>query len=189
MKKMFIKLAMLIILVGSTGGKANIVPVNASYLVQDGIEYYIQTDKTFYNLGEEVEILFRVTNLRDEDVKIYCSQASELNLMVQRNGETVWTLFHGGVGYSPGVSLSPGEFEMLPVFNWDMKDDGGKPLEPGTYDVLGVMYNHGWNYYYHGNYSPTEIGVGMNIVPEPSSIVLFVAGAAVLNCWGKRKTQ
>jgi hypothetical protein len=45
--------------------------VNSNSIIQDDIEYYIQTDKSVYNLGEDVEMLYRVTNLRSEDVEFY----------------------------------------------------------------------------------------------------------------------
>ena len=42
-------------------------PVNSNSIIKDNIEYYIQTDKSVYKLGEKVEMLYRVTNKRGEE--------------------------------------------------------------------------------------------------------------------------
>jgi len=52
--------------------------VDSNSIVEYGIEYYIQTDKSVYNLGESVEMLYRVTNVTDGNVKIGCALFPEL---------------------------------------------------------------------------------------------------------------
>jgi hypothetical protein len=155
-------------------------PVNSNSIIEDGIEYYIQTDKAAYDLGENVEMLFRVTNLRDEDVTIPCSRTGEFNLLAEKNGEAIWALAHWFLWYSPGVELSAGESTHLPPYNWDMKDDLGNLIEPGAYNVIGVMYNEPWNYAHGGTYSLTEVPVPITIIPEPNSMALFVACLSIL---------
>jgi hypothetical protein len=48
----------------------NATPVNWNAIEVNDIEYYIQTDKSVYELGEDVDFLYRVTNLRDEEWRI-----------------------------------------------------------------------------------------------------------------------
>jgi len=154
--------------------------VNSNSIIQDGIEYYLQTDKFVYNLGEDVEMLFRVTNLRDEDVLIGCSRKGEFNLWVQKDSETIWARSHWFAWFSPGVELSAGE--SIDVSHiWNMVDDTGSLIEPGDYSIVGVMYNEPWNYYYnHRGYIITHVGVPMSIIPEPGSLSLFIVGIPIL---------
>ena len=79
-------------------------PVNFNTVEIDDIEYYIQTDKSVYNLTENVEILFRVTNLRDEEWTFnYMPPVLDV-LVASKQGETsdtVWFsswdgTWHGG---------------------------------------------------------------------------------------------
>ncbi len=43
-------------------GSAKATLINSNTVVEDEIEYYVQTDKSVYDLGEDVEILYRITN-------------------------------------------------------------------------------------------------------------------------------
>ncbi|GAF78502.1 unnamed protein product, partial [marine sediment metagenome] len=139
-------------------------PVNSNSIVKDGIEYYMQTDKFIYNLGEEVEMLYRVTNLRDEEVLIGCSRSPEFNLLVQKDEETIWMKVQGWYWFSPGITLSGGEYTDL-SHGWDMKDGDGNLVEPGVYNVVGVMYNEPWNYDNSGSPTVTEVAVPITIIP------------------------
>lgn len=51
-------------------GCARATLVNSNSVVEDGVEYYIQTDKSVYDLGENVQILYRVTNVSENPVDI-----------------------------------------------------------------------------------------------------------------------
>jgi hypothetical protein len=139
-------------------------PVNANSIVDVGIQYYVQTDKNVYHLGESVEMLFRITNLTDEDVLIGCSQSPEFNLWVQKDGETIWMKVNGWYQFSPGITLPAGEFEEI-TYSWDMKDHNDDSVEPAIYDVVGVIYNQPWNYVNHGSYTITEVAVPITIIP------------------------
>ena len=152
-------------------------PVNSNSIVEYGIEYYIQTDKAVYHLGENVEMLFRVTNLRDEDVGIGCSRSPEFNFKVEQCAgpglcAPVWILYQGWFWIMTGIELSPGESTEV-SYNWDMKDIGGNPVLPTTsyppgayYNVVGFIYNEFWNYYdNNGSFIETEVGVPITITP------------------------
>lgn len=153
--------------------------LNSNSIIEDDIEYYIQTDKSIYDLGEDVEMLFRVTNLRGEDVTISCSQSPEFNFYVQEDDETIWMKEHGFFGYSPGIDLSAGESVEL-LFIWDMIDDTNSLVTPQIYDVVGVMYNQPWNYDNYGEYIPTEVAVQITVIPEPATLFLLSFGGLFL---------
>jgi hypothetical protein len=152
---------------------------NSNSIIEDGIEYYIQTDKAIYNLGDDVEMLFRVTNLTDSDVQIGCSRSGEFNLLVEDDDNTVWAAAHWFLWFSPGIELSSGESINIPYI-WDMLDDNDNLVTLGIYDVVGLMYNEPWNYYNHGEYVLTEVAVPINIIPEPTTILLLSLGAGLM---------
>jgi hypothetical protein len=160
--------------------------VNSNSMVDLGIEYYIQTDKAVYDLGENVEMLFRVTNLRDEEVSITCSQLPEYNLWVQRDEESIWERSLGGYPTVPEVELLPGEYEEL-GHSWDMKDNDGVLVEPGLYTVVGLMYNSIWNYDNYGDPFKSEVGVQITIIPEPGSLGFFVGVLSFLGYYNRKR--
>ena len=152
---------------------------NFNSMVRDDMEYYMQTDKSVYSLGEDVEMLFRVTNLGEESVTIGCSRGGEFNFWVQTNEEHIWAAAHFFKWFSPGVELFAGTSRNVP-YNWNMRDDDDDLIEPGIYNVVGVMYNEPWNRSHSGEYTITEVGVPISIIPEPTSLALFMLGLPVL---------
>ncbi len=175
--------------------RGNIQPVNWNSKVEYGIEYYIETDKAVYELGESIEFLYKVTNVTDENVLIYCSQSNELNIMIRNSEEeTIGLLFWVWLQHSLGVRLSPGESRALSGYSSDMTDPAGHPiepsdfLEPGNYQVVGIIYNQGWNLYQEGKYVPTEVTVEIMIIPEPATFAFVLGGVGLLRLAGKRRT-
>ena len=141
---------------------------NSNSIVIDNIEYYIQTDKSVYNLGENVNMLHRVTNLGDQDVTIRCYQVPEFNFLVQKSGNIVWARSPFFKQIFSDIELNINE-SIEKNFIWDMIDYNNNLIEPGIYDVIGVLYN-----------TPTKVSVPIDVIPEPSSMVLFIAGVSVL---------
>ena len=71
--------------------------VNSNSIINEGIEYYMQTDKKDYKLGENVEMLYRVTNLGVGNVTLGVVMADPLNyykFRVMRNGIQIWEYYH-----------------------------------------------------------------------------------------------
>ncbi len=105
----------------------------------NGIVFRVQTDKTLYHYGENVLIDFTVTNNTNKTVHISCYQAPELNLLVQKDETNIWTLVEVFVQFSPGVEISAGETISI-SHSWDLKDNDGDSVEPGSYYVIGEMF-------------------------------------------------
>lgn len=180
--------AVLVVVVAQSRG--NILPVNSNSKVEYGIEYYIETDKAVYDLGEHIEFLFKVTNVTDENVGIWCSQTPELNVMIQNSEEeTVGQLFWLSLPRPRNVDLAPGESRVLSGYSAEITDPAGHPpgeyLEPGNYHIVGIMYNYRWNEIHQGNWLPTEIAVGITIVPEPATVAFLLAGMGLLRLTAK----
>jgi uncharacterized protein YsxB (DUF464 family) len=93
----------------TASAKANLVNSNA--IVVDGIEYYTQTDKAVYDLGENVEILYRVSNLGIEDITFEFTYQQQCSFEVWDAETRIWWWPREG---SPGGSfftLQPVEFK------------------------------------------------------------------------------
>ena len=84
------KILTVVIVFGLVGiSRANLV--NSNSIVQDDIEYYIQTDKSVYSLGEEVEMLYRITNLGQESITFTLPYNPVWNFWAETSGQCIWT--------------------------------------------------------------------------------------------------
>ena len=142
----------------------------ANPFTEFGIEYYVQTDKSSYTLGENVQMLFRVTNKTSETVSIRCMPMPVTDFIVQKDGSNIWQ--YNGLFFPAGtnIELSAGE-SLEESCVWNMKDNDGYLVDAGTYQVVGIMYNGSWNYESH-NYDErkstevkTTITISSNIQP------------------------
>jgi len=149
------------ILLAGTAGKAMSAPDSNSIVIDD-IEFYVETDKSIYYLGENVQMLYRLTKLGFPSVIIPCNRSPELNLVVRKDGETIWMKYTFWYWYSPGLELLP----WIPcelAADWDMNDVNDVPVGPGTYDVLGVIYS---------GFVIPDVGVRITILPVPRTITV-----------------
>lgn len=178
-------IALLIVLVSATMSKATLVDSNS--IVEDGIEHYIQTNKSIYDLGEDVEILYRITNSRSEVWQVTDFPPLRDILVAAKEGgnfNTVW-FWSWDKTYPAGpvvFQLQPGESVELNAI-WPQIDLNGSveiedhtQVPPGLYRISGVCH-------------PTDISIPVNItiIPEPSSLVLLGVGFATL--FGYNKTR
>ncbi|MHC5061885.1 MAG: BsuPI-related putative proteinase inhibitor [Planctomycetota bacterium] len=162
---------------GAVTANAEIV---SNSLIVDDIEYYMQADDSIYDLGEDVEMLYRVTNFSDEEVSFTFGGDPEWNFWVEKDGETTWTAVEGWWSIIVNFTLLPDESKEYP-WVWDMMDSGGALVEPGVYDIIG-----GFDAGAEELYEFSKVPVSITVVPEPSSLVLFMAGLSVL--FRKRKS-
>jgi hypothetical protein len=155
---------------------------DSNSIVRDDIEYYIQTDKSVYNLGEDVEMLYRVTNLGVEDMTFSPLPLPEWNFWVERDGDHIWRAVNAWYGKITEFTLRSGESREFPALShpyvWDMQDDEGNLVTVGDYSVIGGLYDGS------GYYDYTKVNVHIEIVPEPASFLLFALAGLFLK---KRK--
>ena len=126
---------------------------NSKTIVDEGIEYYIQTDKSVYELGEHTEILYRITNLTDE-VWAVVGMGYVWDILVEvKEGQSLRPVWSFGSEHSPapgpgGLSLQPGESWELRVpwpqfnINWTGDPWDYTQAPPGTYRITGVIYGY-----------------------------------------------
>ena len=170
---------------GSLRAEVVTLAPNSNSVVEGGIEYYIQTDKAVYNLGENVEILYRVTNVTENPIYLgegpswsYCYRS-----IVEDDADN-------GVWQWPGLQLPtmpPIDF-VLGAYGsrecerlWNMMNDNGTfelpsddfPVPSGLYTVTGELY-------FYSSYEKVPVSVSIEIIPEPSTILLLGLGVLLL---------
>ncbi|MDP2925808.1 MAG: PEP-CTERM sorting domain-containing protein [Nanoarchaeota archaeon] len=156
------------------GGMREARGENFNSVVKDNIEYYMQTDKAVYNLEENVEMLYRVKNLGEEDVKFDFSFGPEYrqsNFIVKKNGERIWDTIDWPVTWS-GTDFTLTFLESKEYIQvWDMTYNNKDKIIPANYDVTGVL-----NYWSsHERYVPVLVQI--DIIPEPSTLSLLAIGS------------
>lgn len=115
------------------------VPVNSNSILKDGIEYYMQTDKFIYNSGEEVKMLYRVTNLTDQDVTFNFTDQVQHYFTVKDDGNLIWDAPKVGFPALSCFTLSPNGYKEYSE-NWDMVDNQGVLIVPGNYEITGSLH-------------------------------------------------
>jgi len=162
--------------------KANLVDSNS--IIRDGIEYYIQTDKAVYNLGESVEMLYRVTNLGEEDVTIHFDDQVQHYFTVKQDEYLIWDAPKMGQPALSIVVLPPGGDKEY-TETWDMLGNQGVLIMPGNYEVTGSFHPVLLSQVDKDKYVP--VSVSIEIIPEPSTFVLLGAGLMAMLTYRKRK--
>ncbi|HUS73394.1 MAG TPA: hypothetical protein VMY06_10040, partial [Sedimentisphaerales bacterium] len=126
---------------------------NSKTIIEDGIEYYVKTDKSVYELGEHTEILYRITNLTDE-VWAVVGMGYVWDILVEvKEGQSLRQVWRFGWENSAppgpgGLRLQPGESWELrvpwPQFNMYRTGDPWDYTQapPGTYRITGVLYGY-----------------------------------------------
>jgi hypothetical protein len=172
----------LVILALVIPAKATLVTSNS--IIVDDIEYYTQTNKSVYDLGEDVEMLHRVTNLGVEDIMFQFITQAQCSFEVW-DAETIiwwWPKYASQSGSS--FTLQPGEFKEF-LTDWDMMNDNGTPeiydnflVSPGIYYVSGQLKNPFRTI--PDGVTPESVSVSIEIIPEPATILLFGLGVLLV---------
>jgi hypothetical protein len=138
--------------------------VNSNSKVVDDIEYYIQTDKAVYKLGENVQMLYRVTNLGDQEVSMWFPHSPVYNFWVAEDGQDIWRAVNGWWDVITTLVLAPGESKEFPDYYppqiWDMRDRDGNLVSPGKYTVTSGLYAGS------GLWDFTRVSVNVRIISD-----------------------
>jgi hypothetical protein len=149
--------------------------VDSNSIIKDNIEYYFQTDKFIYTLGENVEMLYRVTNLGENDVTFHFIDQVQYKFMVEQNENLIWYTPKAGFPAESSFVLQPSEYKEY-TKAWNMHDNQGVIVTPGIYDVTGSL--HPVLLVEQDRYVP--VSVSIDIIPEPASSLLFGTGLIVV---------
>ena len=183
------KIVLMIVILALSALTKKTIAVNSNSEIKDGVAYYLQTDKFVYNLEEDVEMLYRVTNLTENTVdigEVVDGEPSWYHFAITDDGNN--EIWH----YPWYIPLCPPEILSLEPYQsieyqivWNMMNDNGTsyeyddyPVGPGIYDIMGELN------LYSGERVP--IFVAIEAIPEPATIALLGVGfiGTILN---KRK--
>jgi hypothetical protein len=165
------------------GGLAQ-ATINSNSKVIDGIEYYVQTDKSIYQFGEQVEMLYKITNLSEQSVTFTSSSSPIWDFWAEKDGEQLW---HSCPVLRPSVTqltLAPGESVLFPewapfYFVWNLKYNNGDTVGIGSYDIIGGLWSSVYDY--------TKVSVPIQIIPEPATLALFAMALPIFRVFTKIK--
>lgn len=162
------------------GGMKEAKAIDSNSIIQEDIEYYIQTDKSVYDLGEDVDVLYRVTNLSDEDVEYkftYGPIDNTCDWMVDKDELRIWdNLGRGATTVLTSFNLGPSEFYEY-THTWNMTYKNGDNIFPGNHNVTGVL-----------GYPPDHeryVPVSVPITITTDNLINFKDYAILANDWQK----
>ena len=149
-------------------------------MVVDDIEYYMQTDDSVYNLGEDIESLFRVTNLGNETLSIWTSYPIIDIIILEEEGQVfneIWnwswdqTYPHGPVVFElePDESVEINGIWPQIDLNGSVEIEDHTQVPPGIFRVSGYLAP-----------TDTSVVVDITIVPEPATVLLLGFGGLIL---------
>lgn len=185
MKRGIIPVIIFVLVLYVLPAKATLVDSNS--IIRDGIEYCIETDKFVYDLGENVEMLYRVTNLRDEEWRVDGFFPIMDITVAAREGEVFneiwnwsWDKVHpmGPVVFrlQPGESAEISEIWTQIDLNGSVEIEDHTQVPPGIYRTIGVFYP-----------THSSIAVDVTIIPEPATSALLGMGFARLLVRSKKR--
>ena len=192
MKQTRVFVLLLILVVAGCAKEAKAALVDSNSVVKDGIEYYIQTDKSVYNLdlGEEAQILYRVTNLTENPVDlgtVFDAQSWWYDFLItDDSGTEVWWYPRTFPLRIPTpFNLDPYESKQAEK-TWGLINDNGTWLTGDDFPVgTGIYSIHGEIFLYSGERVPVSVNV--EVVPEPGTLSLLGAGLIGITLIRKRK--
>ena len=163
----------------STSPGAN-AEITSNSMIIDDIEYYIQTDNSIYDLGQDVEILHRITNLGEEEWSITTLVPLMRIIVEEKVGEDFNPIWPWDWNIYPtrlvDFILQPDESAEISAV-WPQIDQKGTgdisddvQVSPGIYRLCGIFNSYSW--------PPIDddIILSITIVPEPAKICLVAAG-------------
>jgi hypothetical protein len=167
--------------------QARATVVNWNSIEVNDVEYYVQTDKAVYDLAENVEIQYRVTNLRDEEWRFsYIPPIMDI-IVEAEDGENYNEIWHwswdktypaGPVVFQLGPNESTEISGIWPQIdlNGSVEIEDHTQVPPGIYRCSGIFYP-----------THSRVAVNITVVPEPGSLTLFVAGLYIVHHFNKKR--
>jgi hypothetical protein len=175
-----LKTMMVVMVVGIFGISESLRAAISNSVIEDNIEYYIEVEKSVYDLGEDVEFLYRITNLRDEEWRVITYYPIVDVVVDEKDGEDfneIWNWSWSQVYPMGPTVFTLGSQESMELnASWPQINlHGSVEIEDhtqvlaGSYRLSGICY-----------ISDVSIPVDIDIVPEPGSVTLFIMGISVL---------
>lgn len=112
--------------------------INSNFMLSEGVEAFIGTDKAIYHRGEDIRMFFKLTNLSDDHVTTMSPHGPAFHFIVQKDGQTIWRQAHFFQHMVVVLDLPPGASKGR-VVKWDMRDDNGNVVGTGTFEMVEAM--------------------------------------------------
>lgn len=109
------------------------------------VEFYFQTDKKIYKLGERVEMLYRVTNFNQNPVIFSFGNSQFYDFNIKKDGKEIWRWSDGKAFTTVITSFELDRYIKGSLFGrefnepWNMADNYGAQVQPGNYTVAGTL--------------------------------------------------
>ncbi|UCE99960.1 MAG: PEP-CTERM sorting domain-containing protein [Planctomycetota bacterium] len=161
----------------SSARDATAVVVNSNSIVQDNIEYVMQTDKSVYNLGENVQMLYGVINRGNDSVTFHFDYVVQYYFTAESNGKLIWDEPKANFPALTSFTLLPGYFKQY-TETWNMRNNQGEFITVGSYEITGSLGPFSLDIEDQNRYVP--VSVQIQVVPEPATICLFGLGSLIL---------
>jgi len=176
----------------TANAEATFVDANA---VEEGLEYYIRIDKGIYDLGENIEMLHRLTNVGDQTLNVCDLDIYTLSLELTRpEGDILFAPYFGPPfppmppGLPDIITLNPGECIetrwYITLANWGSYGEWVE--EPfsivGPYSIISEYYNG------YGGEGPLGLepdALDFAIIPEPATVLFLALGGLALVRYGR----
>jgi len=122
------------------------IPANSNSQVKDGIEYYLETDRPVYRVGEKVQIVYKLTNVGEGYVDLECLYYPEwwvLLVITDEADNTIWVnLRDPPPGDGRTIHLGPSQSSAEYREVWNMMHDNSTDrrdddffVGPGSYKI------------------------------------------------------
>jgi hypothetical protein len=186
MKHPIIISALVLIALVAFPGQAGATLVNSNSIIEDNIEYYMQTDKSVYNLGETVDMFYSATNLGPENITIGWVAADPLahyKFAVMQGDARIWRYNYLATVFAfEPFKLGPYQSRSFQT-TWNLMHNNGTPwnlnddfpVSPGSYSAVGEL-----NLVPFFTCKRVPVSVSIQVVPEPATVFLLAFPALVL---------
>jgi len=186
MKHPIITSALVLIALTALPGRAGATLVNSNSIIKDNIEYYMQTDKSVYSIGETVDMLYSATNLGPQDVTIGWVAADPLAhyaFEVRHGHHQIWRYNYLSTVFGfERFTLGPYQSRSFQT-TWNLMHNNGTPwqldddfpVSPGTYTAIGEL-----NLLPSPKCNRIPVSVSIQVIPEPATIFLLAFPALAL---------
>ncbi len=107
------------------------------------LQFSLTTDKPAYAVGEPVNIVFTLTNPTEREIRIQFTSSQRFDFVVRRDKTEVWRWSNGRM-FSMMLTtmvLKPQSSKSHTAV-WAQKDNSGRPVSPGRYEVLALLPLH-----------------------------------------------
>ena len=100
----------------------------------------LRADRPIYAVGQPVQLTLAVTNPGLAPISLTAPSSQLYDFAVLRDGSEVWRWSADKMFLTvlTQLTISPGETRTF-TERWDQRDRDGRPVDPGHYEVLGIL--------------------------------------------------